>query len=103
VRIVRDSGYSFVFANNQGFFRFPDIPLDNYLLQAPGPSQESLIEWMRKQGIDPRSAFTAIPPDLPPELASTQVIDFSDENEALASISTVRSSPNTPTNRLTNQ
>src|SRR5262249_30213073 len=40
VRIVTDSGFFFVFANNSGFYRFPDMQLGTYLIQAPGPSQE---------------------------------------------------------------
>ena len=49
---------TFVIANNQGVFTFPDMPLGSYLIQAPGPSVDSLIEFMENNGIDPRSAFT---------------------------------------------
>lgn len=59
VRIPQAGGYTFVIANNQGVFTFPDMPLGDYLLQAPGPSAESLIGFMEANGIDPNSAFTS--------------------------------------------
>ncbi|MCP5152800.1 MAG: Ig-like domain-containing protein [Ectothiorhodospiraceae bacterium] len=81
VRLVQTGGFSFVFANNQGYFRFPDLQLGDYLFQAPGPSQEALIEWMLLKGIDPVSAFTAgdVPPELggepPPVIGQNAVAD----------------------------
>ena len=39
VRIPSLGGFTFVFANDSGVFRFPDLPLGDYLIQAPGPSQ----------------------------------------------------------------
>lgn len=66
VRIPANGGFFFVFANNSGFFRFPDLNLDEYLIEAPGPEKGALIDFMKEQGIDPSSAFTAgdAPPDL---------------------------------------
>src|SRR5262249_18134759 len=58
VRIPQGEGYTFVFANNQGFFKFPDMALGDYLIEAPGPPQEALIEIMAANGIDPSSAYT---------------------------------------------
>ncbi|MEG7522132.1 MAG: carboxypeptidase-like regulatory domain-containing protein [Chromatiales bacterium] len=85
VRIVRSGGFEFVFANDAGQFRFPDRPLGGYLLQAPGPGQQGLIEFMQKRGIPACSAFTAIPPDPPPDLnCQAQAANFSDNNAALA-------------------
>ena len=66
VRIPEQGGFTFVFTNNQGVYTFPDMPLGSYLIQAPGPSVDSLIEFMQNKGIDPRSAFTT--GDAPPEL-----------------------------------
>jgi hypothetical protein len=66
VRLPSDSGFTFVFANNSGVYRLPDLHLGEYLIQAPGPPQASLIDFMKRVGIDPRSAFTA--GDIPPEL-----------------------------------
>ncbi len=65
VRIVTPSGYFFVFANNRGFYRFPDMTLGEYLIQAPGPPQEFLIGFMIAKKIDPILAFTA--GDAPPQ------------------------------------
>ena len=59
VRIPAVDGFSFVIANKQGVFTFPDLTLGDYLLQAPGPSKESLISFMEANGIDPRTAFTS--------------------------------------------
>ncbi|QYZ65331.1 MAG: hypothetical protein OI74_04575 [Gammaproteobacteria bacterium (ex Lamellibrachia satsuma)] len=85
VRIVRSGGFEFVFANNAGQFRLPDRPLGGYLLQAPGPGQQGLIEFMKKRGIPACSAFTAIPPDPPADLnCQAQAPNFSDDNAALA-------------------
>ncbi len=85
VRIVRSGGFEFVFANDRGEFRFPDRPLGSYLLQAPGPGQAGLIEYMKKRGIPVCSAFTAIPPDPPPDFScQTQAPNYSNENAALA-------------------
>lgn len=82
VRIPQSGGFTFVFANNSGFFRFPDLTLGEYLIQAPGPSQESLIAFMKFNGIDPCSAFTA--GDSPPDLCGVQQPTASDLNAALA-------------------
>ena len=84
VRIVRNDGFQFVFANNNGQFRFPDMPLGSYLLQAPGPSQESLLDFMEERMIDPLSAYTAIPPDIPPEVLADQEVDITNVDEVLA-------------------
>src|SRR5262249_52268688 len=65
VRLPTGAGYTFVFANDSGFFRFPDVPLGEYVIQAPGPSREFLVGWMQNLGIDPRVAFTM--GDIPPE------------------------------------
>jgi hypothetical protein len=59
VRIPQVGGFTFVIANNQGVFTFPDMPLGDYLLQAPGPSAESLIEFLEANGYDPNSVFTS--------------------------------------------
>jgi hypothetical protein len=81
VRIPAEGGFTFVFANNQGAFTFPDLPLGDHLLQAPGPSQESLIEWMRENGIDPRRAFTT--GDVPPELGGDPEPSGGDVNRVI--------------------
>ena len=52
-------GYTFVIANGQGVYTFPDLALGDYLLQSPGPSKEALIAFMEANGIDPNSAFTS--------------------------------------------
>jgi hypothetical protein len=59
VRIPQTGGFQFVIANNQGVFTFPDLPLGDYLLQAPGPSAESLISFLEANGYDPSVAFTS--------------------------------------------
>ncbi|MBI3860214.1 MAG: carboxypeptidase regulatory-like domain-containing protein, partial [Thaumarchaeota archaeon] len=73
VRIPRSNGFFFVIANLQGVFRFPEIHLSDYLLQAPGPDWPGLVQAMIDQGMDPRSAFTAgdIPENLGGPLPST--------------------------------
>ncbi len=58
VRLPQMGGYQFVIANNQGVFTFPDLPLGDYLIQAPGPSAESLIQFLVANGYDPSIAFT---------------------------------------------
>ncbi len=83
VRIPQSDGFIFVFANDDGRYRFPDLPLGDYLIQAPGPDQRSMIEAMEKLGLDPRSAFTAIPPDLPPELAAPEPEPSPDDPDAV--------------------
>ena len=80
VRLPKGDGYTFVFANNDGVFKFPDLTLGDYLIQAPGPPQEALIPVMIQAGMDPKSAFTS--GDMPPELLDDEV-DFSDTNQAL--------------------
>lgn len=71
VRIPQLGGYTFVIANSQGVYTFPDLPLGEYLVQAPGPSKEALIAYMEFNGIDPASAFTSGDgPASPPPLSS---------------------------------
>ena len=82
VRLVASGGFQFVFANNAGFFRFPDLSFGDYLLEAPGPPQEALIDFMRKNGIDPRTAFTF--GDVPPELGGAPPPTAGDANAVLA-------------------
>ena len=67
VRIPQDEGYIFVFADANGFYKFPDMELGDYLIEAPGPPKPALIEFMVTNGISPASAFTMgdAPPDLP--------------------------------------
>lgn len=84
VRMVLSGGFKFVFANNAGRFRFPDLPLGSYLLQAPGPAQAGLIEQMQRRGQNPCAAFTALPPDPPPDLQCQAQVSLSDTNAALA-------------------
>ncbi len=71
VRLPTPDGYRFVFANNGGFYRFPEIELASHLVQAPGPDQRTLIEFMLREGIPVESAFTAIPPDMPADLGGS--------------------------------
>lgn len=59
VRLPTPDGFTFVFANDGGFFRFPDLALGDYLIQAPGPSKQGLIEFMIQKGMDVSAAFTA--------------------------------------------
>ena len=59
VRIPEGGGYTFVIANSQGVYTFPDLGLGDYLIQSPGPSKEALIEFMEANGIDPNLAFTS--------------------------------------------
>jgi hypothetical protein len=59
VRIPEVGGFTFVIANSQGVYTFPDLPLGEYLLQAPGPPKEALIAYMEANGIDPNIAFTS--------------------------------------------
>lgn len=59
VRIPQSGGFTFVFTNSQGVYTFPDMPLGTYLIQAPGPSVDSLISFMEYHGYDPASAFTS--------------------------------------------
>jgi hypothetical protein len=82
VRLPVLGGYTFVFANDSGVFRFPDLQLGEHLIQAPGPSRESLIEFMESNGYDPRSAFTA--GDIPAELGGEPEPSFGDRNAILA-------------------
>ncbi len=82
VRIPAIDGFSFVIANKQGVFTFPDLTLGDYLLQAPGPSQESLISFMQANGIDPRTAFTS--GDAPDDLTDPTAPPAGDANQVLA-------------------
>ncbi len=82
VRLPALGGYTFVFANDSGVFRFPDMPLGEYLIQAPGPTRESLIEFLRANGYDPRIAFTA--GDIPPELGGDSTPSYGSRNSVLA-------------------
>lgn len=59
VRIPEQGGFTFVIANSQGVYTFPDLPLGEYLFQAPGPSKDALVEWMESKGMDPNVAFTS--------------------------------------------
>ena len=59
VRIPALGGFTFVIANNQGVFTFPDMTLGDYLIQAPGPSAEALTEFLESNGYDPNVAFTS--------------------------------------------
>src|SRR5213075_804625 len=82
VRLPTPDGFTFVFANNAGIFNFPDLPLGDYLIEAPGPPQDGLIEFMRRLGLDPATAFTS--GDCPPTVCEpTPKPDFGDENAAL--------------------
>ncbi|MCI0438824.1 MAG: carboxypeptidase regulatory-like domain-containing protein [Chloroflexi bacterium] len=99
VRIPSAEGFTFVFANDGGFFRFPDLHLGEYLIQAPGPAKgefpseslpdgTGLIAFMIREGMDPATAFTAcdIPPgchDFPPG-GESQPPSAGDLNAALA-------------------
>ena len=82
VRLPVIGGYTFVFANDSGVYRFPDLGLGEYLIQAPGPSRESLIEFLSENGYDPRIAFTA--GDIPPELGGSSSGSAGDRNAILA-------------------
>jgi hypothetical protein len=59
VRIPQIGGFTFVFTNSDGVYTFPDLALGSYLIQAPGPSVDSLIGYMEANGMDPESAFTS--------------------------------------------
>jgi hypothetical protein len=82
VRLPVLGGYTFVFANDSGVYRFPDLPLGEHLVQAPGPPRESLIQFMEANGIDPRSAFTS--GDIPPDLGGDPEPTLGDRNAILA-------------------
>ena len=82
VRIPSLGGFTFVIANNSGVFTFPDMPLGDYLIQAPGPSQESLISFMEANGYDPTSAFTT--GDVPAGTGESTTPSFGDKNAVLA-------------------
>ena len=90
VRLVLSDGFRFVFANDAGSYRFPDLPLGSYLLQAPGPGRDGLIAFMEHKGIPVCSAFTAVPPDAPNEYGCGQSTppdqrpSFASEAEAIA-------------------
>ena len=82
VRLPVLGGYTFVFANNAGVYTFPDLQLGEHLIQAPGPSQETLISFMEANGYDPSSAFTT--GDAPPGLGEQSRPSFGDRNAVLA-------------------
>ena len=82
VRIPSLGGFTFVFANDSGVFRFPDMPLGDYLIQAPGPSSESLISFMEANGYDP--AARSRPATYRPTLARRPTPSFGDKNAVLA-------------------
>jgi hypothetical protein len=82
VRLPVVGGFTFVFANDSGVYRFPDLPLGEHLVQAPGPPRESLIDFMEANGIDPRTAFTS--GDVPPDLGGTAEPTLGDRNAILA-------------------
>ncbi len=72
VRIPRLGGYEFVFTNNQGVYTLPDQRMGDYLIQAPGPSVDSLIAFLEYHGYDPNVAFTSGDgPGAPPEAPSS--------------------------------
>jgi hypothetical protein len=79
VRLPVLGGFTFVFTNNQGVYTFPDLPLGSYLIQAPGPSVDSLIQFMEFNGMDPASAFTS--GDGPPP---AEPLSSADANAVLA-------------------
>ena len=81
VRLPSADGYTFVFSDLQGFFRFPDLHLGDHLIQAPGPPWESLVEYMKFIGTDPRAAFTS--GDIPPSLGGDAAPIGGDVNAAL--------------------
>lgn len=81
VRLPVLGGFTFVFTNNQGVYTFPDLPLGSYLIQAPGPSVDSLIEFMESKGMNPASAFTS--GDGPPPVEGTSLAT-ADANAVLA-------------------
>jgi len=85
VRLPQDGGYTFVFANHNGVFRLPNLPLGSYLIQAPGPPLAALIDYMKSHGIDPCSAFTAgePPPDLHCGTDPFAGVDLNDTNAVL--------------------
>jgi len=64
VRLPVQGGYTFVFTNNQGVFTFPNLTLGSHLIQAPGPSVDSLISFLESNGYDLSTAFTS--GDAPP-------------------------------------
>lgn len=79
VRIPQVGGYTFVIANNQGVYTFPDMPLGDHLIQSPGPSAESLIAFLEANGYDPNVAFTSgdgpsAPPPPPSSSEASAVI-----------------------------
>jgi hypothetical protein len=82
VRLPVVGGYTFVFANDSGVYRFPDLPLGDHLVQAPGPPRESMIQFMQANGIDPRSAFTS--GDIPASLGGDPEPTLGDRNAILA-------------------
>jgi hypothetical protein len=82
VRMPVVGGYTFVFANNAGVYTFPDIELGEHLIQAPGPSKESLISFMETNGLDPSTAFTS--GDIPPGAGGAPAPSFGDANAVLA-------------------
>jgi hypothetical protein len=56
VRIVQGEGFLFVVSNNSGIFRFPDLPLDDHLLEAPAPDGAA---YLIDKGLNPCIAYTA--------------------------------------------
>lgn len=79
VRIPSLGGFTFVIANNQGVFTFPDMTLGDYLIQSPGPTAEALIEFLESNGYDPNVAFTSgdgpgVPPAPPSSSDASAVI-----------------------------
>ena len=82
VRIPEIGGFRFVFTNSQGIYTFPDLPLRSYLIEAPGPSVDSLIDYMQANGMDPLSAFTS--GDAPGGLGGPSTPNAGDANAVLA-------------------
>lgn len=79
VRIPLGDGFLFVIANSQGVYTLPDLNLGDYLIQAPGPSKDSLISFMEANGYDPCVAFTS--GDGP---GCATAVDSSDVNAVIA-------------------
>ena len=82
VRIPQGDGYIFVVANNAGFFRFPDMVLDDYLIQAPGPPWEALCDSLKQRGMSCAAAFTM--GDVPAEAGPDPAPDPHDVDAVLA-------------------
>ncbi len=83
VRLPVLGGFTFVFANDSGVFRFPDLTLGEYLIQAPGPSRESLISFMEANGYRPAQRVHRRATS-PPISGTSRTPTFGDRNAMLA-------------------